>query len=283
MIQAGVIGWPIAHSRSPLIHGHWLKHHGIEGSYDKTAVEARDLPAFINRLRHGNRVGANVTMPHKETAIHAIDEPDDRVRRIGALNTIWRDRGKLHATSTDGPGYIASLKHTCPWFNVSGGPVVVLGAGGSARAIIDELLRQDATEIKIWNRTHGRAEALASHFGKRVAAVDSHGLTLALRSTHLLVNTTSAGLKNGEGLVLPWASLNPDSVVSDIVYTPLVTPFLKTARERGHTIVPGLGMLLHQAVFGFEKWFGVTPVVTQELHDLVARDIDPDFRPRSQQ
>lgn len=262
-----------------MIHNHWLKHHGVNGRYDKTAVAPEDLGAFISALRGGERCGTNVTMPHKQAAIICIDEPDDRVRRIGALNTIWREGGKLHATSTDGPGFVASLKHTCQDFDASQGPIVMLGAGGSTRAIVDELLRMGATDIKIWNRTHSRAEALANHFGRHVKAIASPQLATALQSAQLLVNTTSAGITGEKALDLPWDALNPNAVVSDIVYTPLVTPFLHTAGKRGHVTVPGLGMLLHQAVFGFGKWFGVTPEVTPELHDLIARDIDPDFQP----
>jgi shikimate dehydrogenase len=279
MIKAGVIGFPISHSRSPLIHGYWLKKLGIVGSYDKTAVPPEDLHQFIATLREGERVGANVTLPHKETAISFVDEPDDRVRRIGALNTIWREGGKLHATSTDGPGFLASFQQTLSQHEIAGRPVVILGAGGSVRAITDELLRSGVDHISIWNRTHSRAEALARHFGSAVHAIDGMQLPKTLSSTHLLINTTSAGLKGEAGLEIPWANVNPSAAVADIVYTPLITPFLQAANARGHAIVPGLGMLLHQAVVGFEKWFGVRPEVTQELYDLVARDIDPDYNP----
>jgi shikimate dehydrogenase len=279
MIKAGVIGSPISHSRSPLIHGYWLKQHGIDGSYDRIEVAPDALQDFIARLRHGERVGSNVTLPHKEAAIAFVDEPDDRVRRIGALNTIWREGGKLHATSTDGQGYLASLRQTFPQFDPNTGPVTILGAGGSVRSIVDELLRAGVDRLLIWNRTSARAENLAAHFGSKVSAVDAAALPEAFQKTRLLINTTSAGLKGEAALDLPWTSLHPFAVVSDIVYTPLVTPFLRTAEHRGHRIVPGLGMLLHQAVVGFEKWFGVKPEVTWELHDLVARDIHPAYRP----
>ncbi len=279
MIKSGVIGWPISHSRSPLIHGYWLKQHGISGSYDKTAVEPHELSVFINRLRDGERVGTNVTLPHKEAAIAFVDEPDDRVRRIGVLNTIWRESGKLHATSTDGPGFLASLNQVLDEAQILGGPITILGAGGSVPAIVDELLRAGANRIAIWNRTTSRAEKIAIRFGGKVSTISSIGLPAAFKSTHLLINTTSAGLKGEGELDLPWSQLNVHAAVADIVYTPLVTPFLQTAQSRGHTIVPGLGMLLHQAVVGFEKWFGIKPLVTKELHDLVARDIDPDYLP----
>jgi shikimate dehydrogenase len=270
MTKAGVIGWPISHSRSPLIHGFWLKHHGIAGTYDKTAVGPENLKAFIDGLRSGERVGTNVTLPHKEAAIAFVDEPDDRVRRIGALNTIWREKGKLRATSTDGPGFLASFHQSRATHDIASGPVIILGAGGSVRAIVDELLRAGVDRISISNRTHTRAEALAYHFGSKVQAVQNAELPEALHDTHLLINTTSAGLKGESELALPWDALYPGATVADIVYTPLITPFLQTARARDHHIVPGLGMLLHQAVVGFEKWFGVKPEVTRELHDLVA-------------
>jgi shikimate dehydrogenase len=277
MIKASVIGWPITHSRSPLIHGHWLKLHGIVGQYDKIAVAPDNLAAFFHSLRSGDHTGTNVTIPHKEAACQFVDEPDDRVRRIGALNTVWRDAGRLHATSTDGPGFLANLKATAPRNDVTHAPATVLGAGGSARAIVDELLRQHVGRIYIHNRTPERALALAHHFGPRVMAVDDAGLPAALRETGLLINTTSAALTGSGSVPMSWPDLNPKATVADIVYTPLITSFLQTAASRGHTIVPGLGMLLHQAVTGFEKWFGVRPEVTQALHDLVARDIDPDY------
>jgi shikimate dehydrogenase len=278
MIKASVIGWPISHSRSPLIHGYWLKQLGIDGVYEKQAVTPEALGSFIDTLRTGQHIGTNVTLPHKETALAHVDEPDDRVRRIGALNTIWRENGKLRATSTDGPGFLANLNQTLPDFAPASLPVTILGAGGSARAIIDELLRQGVDRIYLVNRTFSRAESLAEHFGPLVTATTSDEIGKALSQSGLLINTTSAGLADHSEMSMPWASLKPTAAVADIVYTPLVTPFLQAASVHGHAIVPGLGMLLHQAVVGFEKWFGQRPQVTQELHDLVARDIDPEYR-----
>jgi shikimate dehydrogenase len=278
MIKVTVIGWPINHSRSPLIHGFWLKRHAINGSYEKLPVAPENLKLFIDSLRTGEIVGTNVTIPHKETAIAFIDEADERVRRIGALNTIWREHGKLFATSTDGQGLLANIMQTLPKFEISNSVVTILGAGGSTRALTDELLLQGAGRINIWNRTAARAEELAQHFGAKVQAVSSQELSSHLRRTGLLINTTAVGM-NGEGVLeMPWEELNPSAAVADIVYTPLITAFLRTAEQRGHAIVPGLGMLLHQAVVGFEKWFGVRPEVTAELYDLVACDIDPDYK-----
>jgi shikimate dehydrogenase len=273
MIEATVIGWPITHSRSPLIHNHWLKLHGIDGSYTRVAVPPEQLGTHIASLRHGPCVGTNVTLPHKEAAIQSIDEPDDRVRAIGALNTIWRENGKLYASSTDGPGFIANVTQTVPNFDFAAQPVTLLGAGGSARAICDELIRQGVDRIYVHNRTLGRATALADAFGSKIKAIDTQQLPNALQQSGFLINTTATELDQRGHINLPWESLNPESTVADIVYTPLVTPFLTKAEARGHAIVPGLGMLLHQAVFGFEKWFGVTPTVTQELYDLVKQDI----------
>jgi shikimate dehydrogenase len=277
MIEASVIGWPISHSRSPLIHNYWLNKHGVDGNYTKQAVAPDDLPQFLNGLREGPRVGANVTLPHKQNAVTQVDMVDDRVRRIGALNTIWRENGKLCATSTDGAGFVANIYSKLPSFNLSGATVTILGAGGSTRAIIDEVLRAGVDRISVSNRTLSRAETLARHFGERVHVVEPGALKDVFLDTDLLINTTSAGL-NGEGeLPLPWDSLAHTAVVADIVYTPLITPFLLTAKSREHATIPGLGMLLYQAVVGFEKWFGVRPQVTQTLYDLVARDIDPDY------
>jgi shikimate dehydrogenase len=279
MIEASVIGWPISHSRSPLIHGYWLKQHGLQGRYVKEAVEPQRLGPYIKSLRHGIRVGTNVTLPHKEDAFQHVDEPDERARRIGALNTIWRADGKLHATSTDGLGFVANLKQSQPSFGLAGARVTILGAGGSTRAIVDELLREDVASITIQNRTHARAENLAVHFGASVRAIEASGLESVLKETQLLINTTSAGVKDDDTVKVPWIALKEDAVVADISYTPLVTPFLQHAKATDHAVVTGLGMLLHQAVFGFEKWFGVRPEVTQDLHDLVARDIDPAYAP----
>lgn len=279
MIEASVIGWPVSHSRSPLIHGFWLKSHGLDGVYTKQAVAPEKLEYFIRSLASGQRVGANVTLPHKEAALTFVDEPDDRARRIGALNTIWREAGKLHATSTDGPGFIANVRQTLPHFDINRRPVTILGAGGSTRAVVDELLRQGVADIRIWNRTQARAEVLSQHFGSPVSAISTVDLARTFNETGLLINTTSTGMNGETELDLPWQDLWAAAAVADIVYTPLITPFLQRAKSRDHSIVLGLGMLLHQAVVGFEKWFGVRPDVTPELYDLVARDIDPDYQP----
>jgi shikimate dehydrogenase len=279
MIKASVIGWPISHSRSPLIHGYWLKTLGLNGSYHKEAVAPENLGAFIANLHTGEHVGTNVTIPHKEAAIAFVDEPDDRVRRTGSLNTIWRDGNRLLASSTDGQGFVANVVQTLPGFDITSAPALVLGAGGSARAIVDELLRQGLNSILVWNRNPERAQALAQHFGQSVVAVGDSELPGAFSKCGFLINTTAAGMNGASSLDLPWNTLRQNVVVADIVYTPLITPFLQTAKAKGHAIVPGLGMLLHQAVFGFEKWFGVRPHVTPALYAFIARDIDPEYKP----
>jgi shikimate dehydrogenase len=279
MIKASVIGWPIAHSRSPLIHGHWLKQHGIDGSYEKIPVAPENLETFLQTLRSGAYVGTNVTIPHKEAAMAFVDDADDSVRRIGSLNTIWRENGKLRATSTDGYGFVTNVNATLAGFRWDSSVATVLGAGGSARAIIYEMLQNAVERIHVCNRTFSRAQHLAAFFGPRVHAVQVEHLTSVLSDTDIFINTTAAGLNGELGFEISWGSLKPESVVADIVYTPLVTPFLRSAEQRGHAVVPGLGMLLHQAVPGFQHWFGVRPTVTRDLHDLVARDIDPDYQP----
>jgi len=273
MIAATVIGWPITHSRSPLIHNYWLKQHNIDGAYTRVAVAPEDLQSYISGLRDGPCVGTNVTIPHKESAIAFIDETDERVRKTGSLNTIWRDSGRLLASSTDGQGFIANVLHTLPNFNIVENPITVLGAGGAARAIVDELLRSGASRIFIHNRTLARAEIISHQFGPKTSSISEAQLSTALSETGLLINTTATELEPQKRIQIPWDALNKNAVVADIVYTPLITPFLQTARARHHAIVPGLGMLLHQAVFGFEKWFGITPKVTQALYDLVEADI----------
>lgn len=278
MTRACVIGWPIAHSRSPLIHGYWLQQHGIDGYYTREPVEPENLAAFFARLRAGEFAGCNVTMPHKEASLALVDDVDARVQRMGSLNTVYHDGGRLCATSTDGPGFVASVQDAVPGFNLADRPVLLLGAGGSARAIADELLRIGTETILVHNRTRARAEELAQLLGPAIVPVDAQDMAARTADCGLVVNTVPASAHAGlpaDDILRP---LRDHAVVADIIYTPLVTPFLVAARHRGHRTVPGLGMLLHQAVPGFEKWFGVRPVVTPALYDLVATDIDPDYR-----
>ena len=271
--KAGVIGWPIAHSRSPLIHGYWLKRYGIDGAYTRIPVKPEDVDEFFRNLAANGYAGCNVTLPHKEAAFRAVTVADAATARLGSVNTVYLRDGTLMGTSTDGEGFMASVIAAVPGWSISGGKAVLLGAGGSARAIAGALLDKGAGEIVLINRTLSRAEAIRKDFGERITPLPWEQSSHALADASLLVNTTSLGLKAEEPLEFDLTGLPREAIVSDIVYTPLETAFLDAARSRGHRVVPGLGMLLHQAVRGFELWFGTRPEVTQELYDLVAADI----------
>jgi shikimate dehydrogenase len=273
MIKACVVGWPISHSRSPMIHNYWLKLHGLAGSYERVAVPPDGLARFLLSLdSHGFR-GCNLTIPHKERALGLVDSTDEISRRIGSINTVWCESGKLCAMSTDGMAFCANIVHSIPDFSFKDKFAVVLGAGGSSRAVVDGLLLKGAGEIIVANRTFERAIEVAKLFGAKVKAVELSSIAEVLGNTNLLVNTTSISLTDSAEIPVDLARLPPDAVVCDIVYVPLETRLLKRARQRGLKTVGGLGMLLHQAVPGFEKWFGVRPVVTRQLFDLVAADI----------
>lgn len=273
-----VIGWPINHSRSPIIHGHWLRHYGINGTYVKKAVEPKNLKVFLTSLEEQGLAGCNVTIPHKEEAAKIITHLDDRARRVGSINTVYFRDGKTHATSTDGEGFCRNVESELPDWSFAEKSVLMIGAGGSARAIIDELLRCGVSRIVVANRTLSRAEQLQGVFGNQILPVELGEISSHLQHCDLLVNTTSAGLGGDGDLAVDMSLLRDDAVVTDIVYTPLKTQLLVNAENRRLRIVPGLGMLLHQAVRGFELWFGVRPEVTRELYDLVARDIDPVYQ-----
>lgn len=277
MKRACVIGWPVEHSRSPLIHRYWLRQYGIDGAYEKEAVPAGEAESFLRGLRQRGYVGANVTLPHKLAALKAADTADKAAYAIGAANTLWLDReNKLNATNTDAYGFITNLEAQAPGWNASGNPVLVIGAGGAARAILYALLEAGAGKILLANRTREKAEGLAAYFGSMsqvanwVEVVDWEERSRAVAACGLLVNTTSLGMTGQPPLDLDLDTLREDAVVADIVYTPLVTPLLAAARNRRRATVDGLGMLLHQAVPGFERWFGVRPEVTPELRAHVA-------------
>lgn len=272
--RACVIGWPIAHSRSPLIHGAWLKHYGIEGAYTRQPVKPEDLQAFLGSLREQGLVGCNVTIPHKEGAYRFADRRTDAAAAVGAANTLWFQGEILCADSTDGEGFVANLRAAVPGFSARGRPVAILGAGGAARAIVHALLEDGASEVRLMNRTRSRADVLAMHFGARVVVADWSDRSKACEAVALVVNTTSLGMKGNAPLDFDVGRLAEGTVVSDIVYVPLITPLLAAARDRGLPIVDGLGMLLHQAVPGFERWFGVRPVVTPHLRALVVADLE---------
>jgi shikimate dehydrogenase len=259
---AGVIGSPIAHSKSPQIHQHWLKTYGIPGYYIPMDIVASDLENAIRMLPRMGFVGVNITIPHKEAVLSIADLVTDRAILIGAANTlIFRKDGKIHADNTDGYGFIENLKTGAPGWNPKSGPAAVLGAGGSARAVIASLLDAGVPEILISNRTRVRAEKLKADFGSRLKIFDWVQAGNMMDSAALVVNTTSLGMLGKGEMRVPLDGLSSQSVVTDLVYAPLKTKLLETAEAQGCVTVDGLGMLLHQAVPAFERWFGQRPVV----------------------
>lgn len=273
--QAFVTGHPVGHSRSPLIHGFWLRQHGIAGHYTKVDVAPDDFPEFIGNFVSGRSgfVGGNVTIPHKEAAFRLAQKPDAVARELGAANTLWIEDGALAAANTDGEGFAANLDAAVPdWSRMK--TAVVLGAGGASRAILMTLRDRGFERIHLVNRTIERAEALAQRFGASVSPHSMEALPDAMRGAGLFVNTTSLGMKGSAVPPIDFGAMETGAVVTDIVYTPLATPILTMAAAQGFATVDGLGMLLHQAVPGFEKWFGVRPVVTPELRALVVADLE---------
>ena len=273
-IQACIIGWPVAHSRSPLIHGHWLNKYGIDGSYVKRPVRPEEIAAFFRGMREEGLAGCNVTIPHKEAAFSAAAEKSDAARAMGVANTLWFEDGRLCADNTDGAGFMRHLGASVPHFDAGGCAVAVLGAGGGARGVVHAVLAAGASEVRIFNRTRDRADTVARHFGSRVMAYDWRDRVERAREVGLLINATSLGMHGSEPLDMPVVQLAERCVVADLVYVPLETPLLAAARARGLAAIDGLGMLLHQATPGFEKWFGVRPEVTDELRAVVVADIE---------
>jgi shikimate dehydrogenase len=268
---ACLIGWPAAHSRSPLIHRYWLRTLGIEGGYVIEAVPPDEFKDFIFRLSLRGFVGANVTIPHKERALE-LTKPDARARAVGAANTLWFADGELCSTNTDVEGFIDNLDACAEGWDRCD-EALVLGAGGSSRAVLFGLLDRGVKRIHLANRTMARAKALADQFGANVMPVAWDAIGDLLPRTGLLVNTTSLGMKGQPPLEIDLAPLPPQAVVADLVYVPLDTPLLAAARARDLRTADGLGMLLHQAVRGFELWFGRRPEVTAELRALVEADL----------
>jgi shikimate dehydrogenase len=268
---ACLIGWPAAHSRSPLIHRHWLRKLGIAGGYVIEAVPPDELKDFVFRLALRGFVGANVTIPHKERVL-SLSTPDARAHAVGAANTLWFADGELRATNTDVEGFINNLDAGAPgWDKID--EALVLGAGGSARAVVFGLLGRGVDRVHLINRTRARAEALVDAFGDKVLPAGWDAIADLLPRARLLVNTTSLGMRGQPPLDLDIARLPADAVVADLVYVPLLTPLLSAATSRGLRTADGLGMLLHQAVRGFELWFGQRPQVTAELRALVEADL----------
>ena len=269
---AGVIGSPIAHSKSPQLHGHWLKTYGIAGHYIPMDVATDDLAAVIKTLPKMGFVGVNITIPHKETVLSIADLVTDRAILIGAANTlIFRKDGKIHADNTDGYGFLENLKTGAPGWQPKAGPAAILGAGGAARAVIASLLDAGVPEILLSNRTRVRAEKLQSDFGSRVRVMDWVQAGNMIEHASLVVNTTSLGMIGKGEMRVPLDGLNQGTVVTDLVYAPLKTHFLETAEQMGCVTVDGLGMLLHQAVPGFERWFGKRPEVDRATRAAALR------------
>lgn len=273
-LLAGVMGWPVAHSRSPRLHGTWLRRHGIDGTYVPLAVPPERIDAAIRGLPALGFRGANVTIPHKEAALALADRPTTVAERIGAANTLTvQPDGTIEADNTDGYGFLRNLTESVPDWVAAARPAVVLGAGGAARAVIVALLDAGAPEIRVLNRTRGRADDLAAAFGDRIRAVPLSDLDAQAAGAGLLVNTTSLGMAGQPPLAVDCRTLPADAVVYDLVYNPLQTDLLRHARARGLRVVDGLGMLLHQAVPGFERWFGPRPQVDRALREAVAGDL----------
>ncbi|MEO8241628.1 MAG: shikimate dehydrogenase [bacterium] len=259
---AGVIGQPIAHSRSPALHGYWLKRYGIRGHYIPMDVAQNDLRQALEFLPKVGFVGLNVTIPHKETVLALADVVTDRAALIGAANTlIFRKDGKIHADNTDGAGFTANLRQHAPHWNPNAGPAAIFGAGGAARAVIAALIELGVPEIRLANRTRPRAEALRTDFGARVHVFDWVQAGAMVEGAATLVNCTSLGMTGKPDFHVPLDALQPGTLVTDLVYTPLMTQFLIEAQDRGAHVVDGLGMLLHQAAPGFERWFNHRPEV----------------------
>ena len=274
--RACIMGQPVAQSRSPMIHAYWIKQLGVDGAYDFKELSPAEFPAFIAALGSNGYVGGNVTAPHKEAAFLGVARRDAAAEASGAVNVIWVENGVLMGGNSDTHGFIAHLDEAAPGWPVPGACAVVLGAGGAARAAV-YAFGQRGVAARIVNRTRSKADALATHFGATAkAAISGHGmdeLPVLLKDTDVLVNCTSCGMLGKPPLDIDLGPLKKSAVVYDAVYVPLETPLLAQARRRGHRVVDGLGMLLHQAGYGFQKWFGVQTTLTPDLRALVEADL----------
>lgn len=271
-IIAGVIGDPISHSLSPCLHGYWLSKYNINGEYKAFHVTSAELPSFIKSLNEKSIAGINVTVPHKEDVLKLVDKVDEKARKIGAVNTIYFEKGKMIGSNTDGIGFLTHLKQTTKRWKAENGPVVIIGAGGAARAVLVSLLDDGVPEVRLTNRTKERAENLKKEIDyKRIHIIDWEAREDALDGAALVVNVTTLGMTRQRPLELSLDNLPKSASVYDIVYSPLETELLKNARNRGNETIDGLGMLLHQAAPGFKKWFGVDPNVDQGLRDHILK------------
>ena len=271
--RAFVCGHPISHSRSPMIHHHWLKTCGILGDYQAVDVMPEYFDAFMAKIKAGSFIGGNVTLPHKEAAFERADSRETVAEIIGAANTLWLENGRLCVTNTDAYGFAANLDERAPGWDRNK-TALVIGAGGASRAVIHALIERGFQTIHVANRTEGRAKELADRFGVKVRPHPFAALNGLAVDAGLLVNTTSLGMKGEGAIPLDMTKVRRDALVTDIVYVPLITPFLADAKAHGLAIADGLGMLLHQAAPGFEKWFGVRPQVTKELRAMIIADME---------
>ena len=268
---AGLLGWPVAHSRSPVIHNHWLARYGIPGRYVLFGVPPKRLEAAVRGIAVLGLRGCNVTTPHKQTIFPMLDHVDELARKIGAINTVVvGDDGALSGFNNDGNGFVQSVRDAAAGWRPDAGPITIVGAGGAARAIIASLQAQGAREVRVVNRTRSRADELQAWFGAPVVAVSWEERSSALEGARLLVNATNQGMAGKPALDLALDALPKDAIVGDVIYVPPETPLLATARARGHVTVNGLGMLLNQARPAFNAWFGVMPEITPELRAAIA-------------
>ncbi len=271
--RAGVVGWPIEHSRSPTIHRYWLEQLGIPGTYDKFAVRPEDFRKFADRIGKDGFLGANVTVPHKEAAFAGCDRRTEVAEALGAVNTLWREDGRLWGDNTDVAGFLANLDEVTPGWDERKRFAIVIGAGGAARGIIHALVSRGFERIAVVNRTHARAEALAQHFGASTVPMPWDHLATELSQADSLVNASSLGMVGQPPLTVDVNALPQRAVVADAVYVPLRTPLIEAASGRGLRVAEGLGMLLHQAAPAFARWFGTLPVVTPALRALVEAEV----------
>tara|TARA_R110000751_G_scaffold107645_8_gene204000 strand:+ start:89383 stop:90228 length:846 start_codon:yes stop_codon:yes gene_type:complete len=275
ILKAFVTGYPVRHSRSPMIHRHWLEKFKIDGTYERLEVSPEEFPGFMQDLASGSTdfVGGNVTIPHKQAAFEHATRSDQLASELGAANTLWVEDGRVMATNTDGYGFAANLDDAAPGWD-SEKTAVILGAGGASRAVVQIIQNRGFSRILLVNRTVERAREIADHFGGNIQAHGLDELGVVLDGAGLFVNTTSLGMGGQEVPEIDFSPMTRHAIVTDIVYTPLVTPIMAMADSQGFKTVDGLGMLLHQAVPGFEKWFGVRPDVTADLRQLIVADLE---------
>lgn len=271
--RACVIGYPVAHSRSPLIHNYWLREHQIDGDYVRHELRPEEIDSFLRNFAQSGFIGCNVTLPHKEAAARNVANASPVVRALGVANTLWLDNETLHADNSDVGGFVSHLDHSLPGWTAKTKHAVILGAGGAARAVIYGLKSRGVENMTIVNRSPERAAQLTKEIKIAAGMAGFEKLPALLAQADLLVNTTSLGMTGQPPLEIDLSHLKAGAAVCDVVYVPLETELLKQARERGHPAIDGLGMLLHQAVVGFERWFGVKPKVTPELRAHIVADL----------